>query len=158
MAKNTGMKRIPVKWIRDRAKSAYEKKETCHICGTSQDLELHHTHSITLLLEEWIKVKGYDISTDDGIIAVRDEFIADHHSELYDHVYTLCNKHHVMLHAVYGKAPALNSANKQVKWIETQKAKISGGLVEVHNILDPKEANRLVKPCKDASLSFAKFL
>ena len=121
MAKNTGNNRIPVKWVRDKAKSAYEKKGECYICGTSKDLELHHTHSITILLEEWADRKGYDISTDDGILAVREEFIKDHYREIYDLVYTLCNTHHVKLHGVYGKKPPKGSEPKQSAWIERQK-------------------------------------
>lgn len=127
MAKNTGdNKRIPVKWVRDRAKAAYQKTDSCAICGTSEDLELHHTHSITLLLNAWSEKMKYDISTDEGILAVRDEFIDTYRKELYDDVYTLCNKHHVALHAVYGKAPSNYSASKQGAWIEKQKAKYSG--------------------------------
>ncbi len=122
MAKNTN-KRIPVKWIRDRAKSAYDKKECCYICGTDQDLELHHTHSVTLLLERWIEKTGRDFSSDEAVLANRDEFINHHHKEIYDDVYTLCNRHHVALHGVYGKAPPLSTAVKQGSWIETQKAK-----------------------------------
>lgn len=125
MAKNTN-NRIPVKWVRDKAKAAYEKKGSCHICGTAQDLELHHLHSVTVLLNRWADRKGYDISTDDGILAVRDEFIEEHKVELYDLVYTLCNRHHVGLHAVYGKAPAPGSEQRQQNWIEKQKAKIEG--------------------------------
>lgn len=127
MAKNTGMKRIPVKFVRDKAKSAYEKASECFICGTTEDLELHHTHSITLLLENWVKLKKYDISTDEGILAVRDEFIEEHHKQIYEDVYTLCNKHHVKLHGVYGKSPALHTAEKQGRWIERQKASFTGG-------------------------------
>lgn len=126
MAKNTN-KRIPVKWVRDRAKAAYQKAEACHICGTAVDLELHHTHSITILLERWATGKSYDISTDEGILAVRDEFIAEHHSELYEQVYTLCNTHHVKLHGVYGKAPPLGSETKQARWIELQRQKHTDG-------------------------------
>lgn len=122
MAKNTN-KRIPVKWIRDRAKSAYEKQGTCYVCGTVEDLELHHTHSITLLLERWIEKTGRDFSTDEAVLENRDEFIDNHRKEIYDDVYTLCNRHHVALHSVYGKAPPLSSAQKQGNWIETQKAK-----------------------------------
>lgn len=131
MAKNTGNNRIPVKWVRDRAKAAYDKKSSCYICGTAEDLELHHTHSITLLLNNWAHKNGYDISTDSGILAVRDEFIEAHRKEIYDDVYTLCNRHHVALHAVYGKAPALTSASKQGQWIEKQRAKHTGEAVEV---------------------------
>ena len=126
MAKNTDNKRIAVKHVRDKAKSAYEKQDECYICGTSQDLELHHTHSITLLLRNWAHRKSYDISTDEGIIAVREEFIEDYHKEIYEDVYTLCNRDHVNLHRIYGKSPSLESAPMQNKWIEKQKAKFSG--------------------------------
>ena len=140
MAKNTN-NRIPVKWIRDKAKAAYEKQSHCYVCGTSTDLELHHLHSITILLNRWADRKGYDISTDDGILAVRDEFIAEHRIELYDLVYTLCNKHHVALHGVYGKAPAFGSEERQKNWIEKQKAKAEGRA-----------------PVKDSLSLFGKFL
>ena len=126
MAKNTN-KRIPVKWVRDKAKAAYEKQSCCFICETTRDLELHHLHSITVLLEKWADLKGYDINTDDGILAVRDEFISEHKSELYDQVYTLCNPHHVALHSVYGKTPQPGSEPKQARWIDLQKAKFLGG-------------------------------
>ena len=132
MAKNTSNNRIPVKWVRDRAKAAYVKKDVCYICGTTHDLELHHLHSITVLLNNWSDRKNYDISTDDGILAVRDEFIEEHKVELYDMVYTLCNNHHVKLHGVYGKAPAPNSTDKQRMWIEKQKAKLTEGYVPEH--------------------------
>lgn len=121
MAKNTN-KRIPVKHVRDKAKSAYVKQSCCYICGTDQDLELHHTHSITILLDNWARNKGYDISTDAGILAVREEFIAEHHVEIYDKVYTLCNTHHIKLHGVYGKAPRPGSEPKQEHWIEVQRS------------------------------------
>jgi hypothetical protein len=126
MAKNTGNNRIPVKWVRDKAKAAYDKKDHCYICATQIDLELHHTHSITMLLENWARKNNYDISTDEGILAVRDEFIAAHHKEIYNDVYTLCNHDHVKLHGIYGKKPALSSADKQTRWIERQKDKVNG--------------------------------
>lgn len=130
MAKNTDNKRIPVKWVRDRAKAAYDKKDHCFVCGTREDLELHHLQSITLLLNEWADRKSYDITTDEGILAVRDEFIEEHHVQLYDWVYTLCNTHHVKLHGVYGKAPTLASAPKQSRWLEIQKTKLLGNNVD----------------------------
>ena len=127
MAKNNGRNRDYTKWIRDKAKKAYEKADCCAICGTQIDLELHHTHSITHLAADWAARKNYDISTDDGILAVRDEFIAEHQKELYQDVYTLCNRHHVALHRVYGKSPSNSSADKQGTWIERQRAKLLGG-------------------------------
>lgn len=126
MAKNTN-KRIPVKWVRDRAKAAYDKQESCWVCGSTADLELHHLHSITVLLETWAKRCGHDISTDEGILAVRDEFIEQHHSEIYEQVYTLCNRHHVQLHGVYGKTPQPGSEPKQARWLQIQRDKALGG-------------------------------
>ena len=150
MAANTSNKRIPVKFVRDRAKAGYEKKAACYICGTSESLELHHTHSITLLLNNWVELKGYDVSTDEKIIAVRDEFIRDHNKEIYEAVFTLCNKHHVKLHQVYGKAPALTTAGKQAVWIEKQKQKAEG--------LVDEEVIESLKPVTHSSLStFSRF-
>lgn len=145
MAVNTN-KRIPIKHVRDRAKSAYDKKDVCHICGSTEDLELHHTSSLTLLFEKWVREKGYDTSTDEAVIAIRDEFIDAHRSEIYDEVFTLCNKHHVNLHRVFGKAPLLSTAEKQNRWIEKQKAKFLG--------LDPLPAEDSTKPKKG---TFSKF-
>jgi hypothetical protein len=122
MSKNTN-KRVGVKWIRDKAKKAYEKADHCFICDTTQDLELHHLHSLTILLETWAKNKGYDITTDEGVLAIRDEFIEQHYHELYELVYTLCYKHHSALHGVYGKAPAVGSEPKQDRWIKLQREK-----------------------------------
>lgn len=127
MAVNTNTnKRLAIKHVRDRAKSAYEKQDVCHICGSSEELELHHTHSLSVLFDNWARKKGYDISTDSGVIDVRDEFIDSHHSEIYVEVFTLCNKHHVALHRIFGKAPPLSTAEKQSRWIEKQKAKALG--------------------------------
>lgn len=148
MAKNTGTnKRIPVKHVRDKAKSAYEKKDSCFVCGSSADLELHHTHSITILLTEWAAKKSYDISTDEGILAVRDEFIEEHHKEIYEDVFTLCNSHHVKLHSIFGKAPDAASSPKQYRWLQIQKDKYSTG-----------ESSLVKDAIKSSSLSFAKFL
>lgn len=124
MAKNTN-KRISIKWVRDRAKSAYEKDSKCFVCGSCADLELHHLHSMTLLLDRWCQVKGIQLVSDEDILAVRDQFIQDHYQEIYTQVYTLCNKHHVRLHQVFGKAPGLQSALKQQRWLELQQNKFT---------------------------------
>lgn len=122
-------KRVPVKWIRDRAKAAYAKDTKCFICEADTDLDLHHLHSISVLLENWCKKKGIELNTDEDVIAIRDEFIAEHHTEIYDKVYTLCNTHHIMLHKVYGKSPANHTADKQEKWITIQRDKLLGTYV-----------------------------
>lgn len=113
------MKRAPVKYIRDRAKGAYVKAGSCYICGDSGRLDLHHYSSITQLFEKWSK--GRDVS---DILACRDEFIAEHRVELYDEVVTLCHKHHLELHGVYGVKPLLSSASAQRAWVERKRAKL----------------------------------
>lgn len=129
MAVNTN-KRIPVKWIRDKAKSAYTKDTKCYICGGVVELELHHLHSITHLLDVWSRKHAIDISTDEAILAVRDDFIDQHQVEIYDLVYTLCNRHHVQLHGIYGKSPSPSSVSKQGRWIELQRERYLSGPVE----------------------------
>lgn len=127
MAANTGArKRDPIKHIRDKAKAAYIKQPYCHICGTSEALELHHTHSLTNLFEKWAKETGHIIEDDEDVIEIREEFIDQHRAEIYDDVYTLCLKHHQLLHSIYGKAPALHTAKKQSVWINNQKDKFNG--------------------------------
>lgn len=125
MSANTN-KRIPVKHIRDGAKSAYEKKDSCFICDSRENLELHHVNSLTLLLEKWAKTHNIDISTDDAVLAIRARFIEEHTSQLYDEVFTLCLRHHQKLHGIFGKAPPLHTAQKQVNWVTKQKAKALG--------------------------------
>lgn len=119
-------KRIPVKWIRDAAKKAYVKQDKCFVCGTTENLELHHLHSISVLLEDWCKKHEVDISTDEAVLAIRDQFISEHKHEIYDLVYTLCNAHHVKLHGIFGKSPANFSVGRQEKWLSIQKAKAEG--------------------------------
>ncbi len=125
MAVNTS-KRIPVKFIRDGAKAAYDKKDRCYICDSKEDLELHHTHGLTNLLETWAKKNKIDLSTDEKVLEIRDRFIHEHSRELYDDVFTLCSKHHLKLHSLYGKSPPLSTAPKQVIWIQKQKDKHNG--------------------------------
>ena len=126
MAVNTN-KRIAVKWIRDKAKRAYEKDTHCYICKTTSELELHHLYSITWLLESWALKNSIDISTDQAVLEIRDRFISEHHVEIYELVYTLCNRHHVQLHGIYGKSPSPSSVTKQKRWIELQQEKHSSG-------------------------------
>lgn len=122
MAANTN-KRIPVKWIRDGAKAAYDKQDHCFICGRREELELHHTHGMTNLLEKWAKDNGVSLSTDEKVLAIREEFIELHHKEIYEDVFTLCVGHHEKLHSVFGKSPPLSTATKQTRWVHIQKEK-----------------------------------
>lgn len=120
------MKRLPIKYVRDRAKSAYEKKSSCHVCGTTDELELHHFTPLTRLFELWCMKKKYRVETDDDILAIRDEFIAENHDAIYVLVVTLCKEDHSKLHKVYGKSPAITTAAAQARWVEKQRIKHAG--------------------------------
>ena len=55
--KSKFLKRDPVKYIRDKAKSSYEKGSECHICGKIAKLDFHHFYSLTPLLDKWLQEK-----------------------------------------------------------------------------------------------------
>lgn len=118
-------KRDPIKHIRDRAKSAYAKGDRCEICGTSELLEFHHYHTMTLLLAKWLRASGNTAATDEDVLSWRDEFIEAHRHEIYSETVTLCKKHHALLHKLYGKAPALATAEKQKRWVVKQYDKLN---------------------------------
>lgn len=115
------LKRDLVKYIRDKAKSGYKKYSLCHICDTKENLEFHHYSGLTELLEKWLN--GRKVDTSEEIMVIRDDFIEQHYTELYEDTVTLCKTHHLKLHSIYGKRPTLNTAPKQARWVEKQKAK-----------------------------------
>ena len=120
------LKRDPVKYIRDRAKSRYEKQSECYICGTKNELDFHHFYSLAPLLTQWLKEKKKERPlhyTDEYIIVWRDEFIEECHQELYKDTVTICHKHHLQLHSLYGRNPGLGTAKKQMRWVELQREK-----------------------------------
>lgn len=114
------LKRDLVKYVRDRAKSKYDKGTECHICGSTEKLDFHHYYSLSPLLHRWMKLNRMKA---EDVLEWRDEFIRQHMAELYKHAVTLCHPHHLRLHAVYGKNPALGTAKKQMRWVEIQRDK-----------------------------------
>lgn len=126
MAKNTSLKRQAVKYIRDGVKSNYPEKVECAVCSTKEDLELHHYHTVSILFRHWVDKHKHPVSTPEEIMGVRDLFYKEFWDELTVDVVTLCNKHHVQLHSVYGANPALHTTDKQRNWVDLQKRKLSG--------------------------------
>ena len=124
------LKRDKIKYIRDKAKSKYQKDTSCRICGESENLDFHHFYSMTPLLDKWLKEKinlRPEHYTDEYIVVWRDEFIEEMSKEIYDDTVTLCHHHHMQLHSIYGKDPGLGTAKKQMRWVELQREK--NGLV-----------------------------
>ncbi len=117
------MKRLAIKHVRDKAKAKYPKGTECRICGTTEQLEFHHYYTMTPLFEKWCKNKKYPITTDEEVIAIRDEFIAEESDKVYNQTVTLCKPHHLKLHSIYGKEPSLGTAEKQARWVALQRDK-----------------------------------
>ncbi len=117
------LKRDLVKYVRDKAKSRYNKKDTCYICGSSENLDFHHFHGLTELLETWLKRNKITINKEQEILDIRKQFIDENYVEVYDECVTLCHSHHLRLHSIYGKRPKLITAKKQQRWVEKQRDK-----------------------------------
>lgn len=117
------LKRDLVKYVRDKAKSKYNKATECHICGSTKNLDFHHFYGLTELLEQWMKVNKIKIESEQEILDLRIKFIAEKEDEIYNQAVTLCHEHHLRLHSIYGKRPKLVTAKKQQKWVEIQRQK-----------------------------------
>ena len=121
------LKRDLIKYVRDKAKSGYQKETQCYICGETENLEFHHFYGMTELLESWLKSNKITINSAEEIMKVRVTFIEEHPNELYDEAATLCKAHHMRLHSIYGKRPKLVTAPKQKRWVD--KMRIKHGMV-----------------------------
>ena len=117
------LKRDLVKYVRDKAKSQYKKGTECYICGATENLDFHHFNGLTELLESWLKKKQIQVTEEEDILNLREQFIAEHRTELYDEAVTLCHEHHLRLHSIYGKRPKLVTAKKQIRWVGIQRDK-----------------------------------
>lgn len=115
--------RDKIKYVRDKAKARYRKGSQCEICDSTENLDFHHYYTMTPLFNKWCKDKKYTIKTVDDILGIRDEFIADEEDKIYNQTVTLCHEHHMKLHGVYGKDPALFTAEKQKNWVRIQREK-----------------------------------
>ena len=116
-------KRDLVKYVRDKAKSRYQKSNNCYICGDTENLDFHHFFGLTELLERWLKKHNIVVETEEDILNIRETFIETHEKELYDEAVTLCHLHHLRLHSIYGKRPKLITAMKQKRWVEKKRVK-----------------------------------
>jgi len=121
----TNLKRLPVKFVRDYIKKDYKLKDCCFICGSTQNLELHHLYSVSELFNQWcVKNKIQTIKDDEHIKTLRVQFAQDCAVDLsHDNLYTLCKEHHVRLHNIYGQSYANHIASKVKAWIYLQKEK-----------------------------------
>lgn len=117
------LRRDLVKYVRDKAKSKYNKDTQCFICGDTENLDFHHFYGMTELLETWLKSKKITITSADEIMNLRESFIKEYTNEIYHEAATLCKAHHQRLHSIYGKRPKLVTALKQKRWVNIQREK-----------------------------------
>lgn len=154
MAKNTGtgneLKRTVYKYIRDGVKANYVKLDKCEVCGCSEDLELHHPHTLSLVFDAYCEERGITVKDAEEVMAMRDEFYQVHWNELVVDVLTLCNTHHKALHKVYGAQPPLSTAAKQRVWVERIRDRLSGTDAQ------PSRDNEIRGPSLDSR--FARFV
>lgn len=114
------LKRDVVKYIRDRAKSKYDKGTECYICKSTDRLDFHHFYSLSPLMYKWIRQEKL---SEEDVVEWRDKFIEVHKYELYEAAVTICHDHHMKLHSIYGKDPPLGTAEKQRRWVDKQREK-----------------------------------
>ena len=122
------LKRFPIKYVRDYIKKDYKIRDECFICGSKDNLELHHLYSLSQLWETWCqehnlkKVESVEI-----IKQLRVTFAEDNKTFLSNkNLYTLCKIHHLKLHTLYGQNYSNHLVPKVKKWLELQREKSIG--------------------------------
>lgn len=124
MAVNTKYKRSPIALMRDGIKSHYKRGSCCEICGGVTDIELHHYHSVSLLVKSYAKELQLDFTDEETVLSNRTAFYERYWHELVEDTVNLCVEHHRLLHKVYTKEPPLYTAKKQKNWVQKQKDKL----------------------------------
>jgi len=118
------LKRVEVKYLRDFLKKFYEKDDKCYICGSTENLELHHLYSLSNLWNEWKESCELDELSIDDIDDLRATFYEENKDSLGNHnLVTLCKRHHSLLHHFYGLTYTNYKVPKIRRWIEIQKNK-----------------------------------
>lgn len=115
---NTPTKRKFISYVRDGIKSQYPKQDNCQICRSSNELELHHYHTVALLVGQYLSVNNLsEPDTEAEALALRQLIYEAHWDELVNDTVTLCVNHHKELHKIYGVAPPLRTSEQQKGWV-----------------------------------------
>lgn len=124
----TNLRREPIKYIRDYIKKDYKARDCCYICGDTAKLELHHLYSLSDTWNAWLDKQNIRyVESEDHIKELRVQFAEDCQDNLSnDHLFTLCKKHHLALHTIYGQRYSNHLVPKIRNWIEIQREKNSG--------------------------------
>lgn len=115
-------KREPVKTVRDGMKSDYKDREPCYICGSTDQIELHHLYCVSELWNEWTKKNNIVVTSDSEVRERREEFMKAYEVELSnDNLYSLCKKHHTKLHQLFGKSYSSYFTPKVMTWLDKKR-------------------------------------
>jgi 5-methylcytosine-specific restriction endonuclease McrA len=119
------LRREPIKYIRDFIKKDYKARDCCYICASTVQLDLHHLYSVSELFTQWCAKNSIaSVDTEEQIKELRVLFATDCAASLSnDNLYTLCKKHHLQLHNIYGQKYSNHMAIKVKNWIEVQRNK-----------------------------------
>lgn len=121
----TTLKRLPLKYVRDYIKKHYKIRDCCYICGTTENLELHHLYSVSELFNNWCSSQNItSIDSEEQMLELRVAFAEQCSAELDSaNTYTLCGTHHKRLHNLYGQRYPNYLVPKIKNWLEIQKDK-----------------------------------
>lgn len=124
----SNLNKYAVKIVREYIKKDYKARDCCYICGETATLELHHLYSLSETWNTWLdKQKIRHLESDDHVKQLRVQFAEDCSEQLSNkHLITLCKKHHLALHTVYGQRYSNHLVPKIRNWVEIQKDKHSG--------------------------------
>jgi len=122
------LKRLPIKYIRDFIKKDYKLRDRCYVCGTTDNLELHHLFSVSELFRKWCDKNNIkSVDNLDQMNEYRIKFSEDCVTELsHENLFTLCGKHHKQLHNLYGQTYSNGLTQKIHRWLDIQRLKNGG--------------------------------
>lgn len=156
MATNVKFKRDAISIMRDGIKSQYKRGSSCEICGVTEGIELHHYHTVSLLVKNFAKEFQLDFNDEETILSNRDKFYQKYWHELVEDTVSLCVHHHQQLHKVYTKEPPLFSASKQKTWVEKQHNKIMNPSREYNSPVEESGFAKFID--KTVETGFSRFL
>ncbi len=119
------LKREAIKMVRDFIKKDYKARDCCYICGSTSNIELHHLFGVSELFNTWLDKNKIRLdNTVEQMLELRVQFSIDCAEALDNtNLYSLCSKHHKILHSIYGQRYSNNMAPKVKNWLELQKVK-----------------------------------
>lgn len=111
--------------VRDFIKKDYKVKDCCYICGSFDNIELHHLFGVSELFNTWVTKNKIKLdNTVEQMKELRVIFAQDNAEALgNDNLYNLCKIHHTYLHSIYGQRYSNAMVPKIKNWIELQKVK-----------------------------------